>query len=116
MNNAVTRLWRHNKIALIAFLLAAVLTLFFSGRFVLSTVYWSDPAHRDQRIEGWMTPGYIAHSYRVPRPVVFDALGLEKPTEKRHSVQQIADQLDIPLSKLTAQILEVIEAERKAAQ
>jgi hypothetical protein len=109
-------LWRQNKIALIAFLLAAALTLFFLGRFVLFTVYWSDPAHRDQRIEGWMTPGYIAHSYHVPRPVVVDALGLETPLDKRRSVQQIADDLEIPLTQLTAQVLAAIETERRTQQ
>lgn len=62
------------------FALALVLTVFFGGRLVLHTVYWSDPAHRDQTIAGWMTPGYVAHSWRVPNKLVGDALGFTKET------------------------------------
>ena len=40
--------------------------------------------HRDEPIRGWMTIGYVAHSYHVPQHVLYEALGLpDKPHDKR---------------------------------
>ena len=38
----------------------------------------------DEPIQGWMNVGFVAHSYHVPPPVLYDALGLPaKPPDKR---------------------------------
>jgi hypothetical protein len=51
-----------------------VAALFFAVRLTVFTIYWSDPAHRDQAVEGWMTPGYVARSWDVDPEVIRAAL------------------------------------------
>jgi hypothetical protein len=55
-----------------------ILLFIFTGFFVWRTVerarYWRE--HRDEPIRGWMTVGYIAHSYHVPSHVLKAALDL----------------------------------------
>ncbi|MGB8622641.1 MAG: hypothetical protein WCD16_07470, partial [Paracoccaceae bacterium] len=80
---ALAYLWRRHRIALSAFVLAAAAALFFALRFTIFWIYWSDPTHREMAIEGWMTPGYVAHSYHVPPQVVRDALGVSPTPDRR---------------------------------
>ncbi|MBC7147258.1 MAG: hypothetical protein H5U24_17935 [Thioclava marina] len=70
-------LWAHHKPASIGFILAVTLALFFGGKFVTRAVYWSDPAHRHQSPEPWMTPGYIAKSWHLQIEEVDAILGIE---------------------------------------
>jgi hypothetical protein len=64
------------------FLLVAGFTAYRAVHTVRRVVYWQ--AHRDEPIRGWMTVGFVAHSYRVPSHVLYDALGLtDKPRDKR---------------------------------
>ncbi len=46
-------LWQYNRGLLIAFVLALAVTLFFAVRLALFTLYWQDPAHRNEPIAGW---------------------------------------------------------------
>ncbi len=67
-----------------AFVLALALAAFFGGRIVVRAVYWANPAHHNQAIEGWMTVGYIGKSWGID-PLELDALaGLPKPDVKGH--------------------------------
>ena len=63
--NLVKRLWQTHRLLLIAFTVAAALTLFFAIRTTAFFIYWSN--HQNVEIEGWMTIGYVAHSYRRPK-------------------------------------------------
>jgi hypothetical protein len=83
-------LWQKNKLAVIVFSLACLVAFFFAVRLTLFTIYWSDPARRDAVIEGWQTPGYVAMSWKVPRPVVAEALGLAEGEQPRQSLDDIA--------------------------
>jgi hypothetical protein len=56
------------------FVLAVVLAGLFTVRTVTYTLYWR--SHQNEPIERWMTVGYIAHSYGLPREVLEEALGL----------------------------------------
>ena len=73
----IGRLWREHRLVFLAFVAALALTALFTIRAAVFAVYWTDPAHRDQAIEGWMTPRYVAHSWDLPRDVVGEALGLD---------------------------------------
>lgn len=75
----VKRLWAAAPVATLVLAAALTATAFFGVRAVMFGVYWHDPAHREQPIAGWMTPGYIAHSWAVPREVVLDALDAPVP-------------------------------------
>jgi hypothetical protein len=69
-------------LVVILFLLVAGFTAFRAVHTVRRVVYWQ--AHRDEPIRGWMTVGFVAHSYRVPPRVLYDALGLpDRPPDRR---------------------------------
>lgn len=75
----VKRLWKAAPVAIVILALALAAGGFVAVRTAAFWIYWSDPAHREQAIEGWMTPGYIAHSWQVPREVVLEALDAPVP-------------------------------------
>lgn len=98
------------------FALALVLTVVFGGRLVLHSLYWADPAHRDQEIAGWMTPGYVAHSWKVPNKLVGDALGFTKETfEPGQSLTELAAERGVPVESLTALLYTAITEHRAGA-
>lgn len=106
----VVILWRRHRLLLIAFVFAAALTLFFAARFTFFVMYWSDPAHRDQPLQGWMTIGYIAHSYDVPREALADALGLVPPEKgKRPTLDMLARDRGMTAAEFQAEIEATIE-------
>jgi hypothetical protein len=111
----VTRLlaiWRAHPWISGAFLAALALTLFFGTRMVLFTIYWSDPAHRDQALQGWMTPGYVAQSWDVPREALARALGPLAEPGKRMTLDRIAAENDVPLDQVIARLEAAIAAAR----
>jgi hypothetical protein len=92
--------------------IAFAVTLFFVVRIVVFTIYWSDPAHRDQQVQAWMTPGYVAKSWGVPREDFRDLFdGLNLPMVPK-PIGKIAAENDITLVELIAQIEAAIAAHR----
>ena len=75
----VKRLWAAAPIATLVLALALAAAGLFAVRGVAFWVYWSNPARHEQAIAPWMTPGYIAHSWQVPRDVVIDAVQAPVP-------------------------------------
>ncbi|HCL66615.1 MAG TPA: hypothetical protein DIC56_17605 [Rhizobium sp.] len=105
---ALAILWHRHRLLLGAFVGATLIALFFASRFLLSVLYWSDPAHRNQPLEGWMTIGYVAHSYDVSRDRLIESLGLRPPDKKeRPTLERIAGE--------RGQTLEAFETEIEAA-
>ena len=106
---------RRRPLLFAAFACALALTLFFAVRLVLFSIYWADPKHREQPIAGWMTPGFVAHSWHVPREVMLDLLG--PPPEgapKRPTLDDIAAERGVPVEDLIAEIEAAIAAHRAA--
>ncbi len=98
-------LWRQRPILVSAFLLATALTLFFAGRLVVQTIYWSNPAHHEQRVSEWMTIGYIARSWGL-EPQKLDALtGFPVPKIKGHpqTLREIATDRGVPVETVIAE-------------
>ena len=97
-------LWRHHRPAVIALGLALGVAGFFAVRLTVFTLYWADPAHREQAIEGWMTPGYVARSWGLERDVVLAALPLPPYTSPgaRPTLTDIARTAGIPLTDVIA--------------
>lgn len=108
------RLWRQYRLLSIAFLLAGALTAFFAVRLVASWIYWNDPAHRDVQIAGWMTPRYVAHSWRLPPELVADTLDLERPTGPPPTLAEVAAERGVTVEDLAARIEEAAAAHRAA--
>lgn len=73
---------------LIAFIGALGFTGFHLARTVRDAIYWN--AHQDEPIEGWMTIGYVAHSYHVPPHILFLALGMDPGPPERRNLATIA--------------------------
>lgn len=96
-----------------AFLLALFATVFFAIRTTTFAVYWADPAHRNLEVQGWMTPGYVAHSWSVPREVMRQAVG-PLPDKRRPTLDEIAAEQDIDLETLAERIQKAIAAHRQA--
>jgi len=100
------------RILNIGFVLALALTLIFSVRLAISTVYWSDPSNADQTIEPWMPLGYVGRSWDVPREVLLEALGIERQILRRRSIEQMARARDVSSDALIEQISEAIQSYR----
>ncbi|HTK38525.1 MAG TPA: hypothetical protein VL325_08535 [Pyrinomonadaceae bacterium] len=91
-----------------------VFLLLFTGYFGWHTIkralYWHE--HKDEPIRMWMTIGYIAHSYRVPPPVLKQALGLPANTPDKRPLARIAHEQNRPVDQLIDILNETIETER----
>lgn len=87
----MTSFIKKHAILSMSFAAAGLLTLFFLGRFLVSTVVWSDPDIQDQEIAGWMTPRYVARSWQVEPEVVASGLGIVMDgTGRRATLDEIA--------------------------
>ena len=118
---ALAILWQRHRLLLGGFLGATLIAMFFAARFLLSVLYWSDPAHRDQPLEGWMTIGYVAHSYEVPRDRLIEILELRPPDDPdrktRPTLERIARDRGQPLDALEKDIkaaIALLRAEEQA--
>ncbi len=113
----LTSLWQHHRALLIVFVVVAGVTVGFGVRTVTSAIYWMDPAHQDQRIEGWMTPHYVADSYHLPREVVGPALFMDPAgPNQRLNLEQIAAQHGLTLTQLQDRIDTAAAAFRSGQQ
>ena len=116
MTSRLRSAFRRHPILTSGFTLALALTFFFSARLVFHTLYWVDPVHRDQQIEKWMTPGYVAHSWHVPTKLVGDTLGFTKQTfEPGQTLEQVAATRGIPVAQLIDELNAAIADFRAAA-
>ena len=111
-------LFRAHPVLTPAFLLAAALTLLFTIRTVVFTIYWSNPAHKNQQIEPWMTPRYVAYSWDLPPEAVARALGLPEPDGPgprlpRRSLQEISEQTGVPIAEMAARVEAAAESLRE---
>lgn len=115
MIRALSLLWRQNRLLVLAFALAAALTLVFAVRMTLDVALWNDPMRRDQPIEGWMTPRYVAMSWDVPPEVMARALDLPAPPPRagrRRALRDIAADREMPLQALIDEVEAAIAAHR----
>ena len=112
MPSLLRRIWAVAPIATVILGGAVVIGLFFAIRLVAFWIYWADPAHRDQAIAPWMTPGYIAHSWGVPREVAFEALSLPPPAGGPQSLDDLAAARGVSVEDLAQDLQTAIDAFR----
>jgi hypothetical protein len=97
--------WRQTAMV-VAFLLSLSVAAFFVVRVVRPIIYWHN--HQDVPIRGWMTVGYVAHSYHVPPHVLYQALGLpHKPPDKR-PLREIAKAQQRSMDEINAVLITAI--------
>ncbi|MCI5110826.1 MAG: hypothetical protein MRY75_09750 [Marivita sp.] len=114
MSPVLRTLWTEHRLLLSGFVLASAVMLFFGIRTVMFWVYWADPAHQEEPIAGWMTPGYVAQSWDVPIPVIRDALGVP-PETRRETIRALADARGVPQEEIVRAIEDAIAAHRANA-
>ena len=112
--NRLHFLWTNHRLATLFFALALVATLAFATRSAMYAVYWSDPAHRDQRVQPWMTPRYVAHSWKLSPVVMGSALGQVDMPDRRRTLQDLADERGVPVEDLIGAIEAAIAFHRNA--
>lgn len=106
--------WARAPWLLTAFALAVALTLFFGTRMIMGAIYWADPRHTNQAIEGWMSPGYVAMSWSVPRELMIEVLAQEPGGGRPPRLEDIAAARGVPLATLVAEIEAAIQTHRDA--
>jgi hypothetical protein len=113
MIGRLIRLWQARPWLTSAFLLACGVTLFFAGRFVVFTVYWS--THSEMPIQSWMTVGYVARSWGVDGREIDLLAGLPLPEEKGRPqpLSEIARDRTVPVATVIAKV-EAAVAELRA--
>ena|ERR1039457_2946707 len=88
------------------FLLFAGFTAFKAVNMAREAIYWK--AHRDETIRGWMSVGYVAHSYRVPPDVLKLALGLPHDQAEKRPLRKIAQMQHRSIDELRAVLQDAI--------
>lgn len=102
------KLWKDHKLAATAFIVALIVALFFAARLGYFFIYWSDPAHRNQPIEDWMTLGYVARSYDVPRDKLAAAIGITPQPGQRKTLTDIAAERGVGTDALKTELRQAI--------
>ena len=103
-------LGRKQGFAVVLLALVLLMTSLFAVRTVRRAVYWR--LHRDEAIRPWMSVPYVAHSYRVPPQVVYEALGIPPQSHDRRPIKEIAREQNISLEQLITTLQETIARER----
>lgn len=103
--------WRQSMVA-VAFLVSMSLAIFFVVRAVRPMIYWH--YHQDEPIRGWMTMGYVAHSYHVPPHVLHQALGLPDKLPDRRPLREIAKTQNRSMDEIRTVLLQAIVQARRA--
>ena len=99
--NALYFFWAHHRFALLAACLGLFALLVFGGMATRQAIYWNDPGHRQQPLEPWMTPRYVARSYGLPPETMRTLLQLgEQPGTRQPTISAIAAEMGLSLPQL----------------
>lgn len=97
-----------------ALVLVLTVTGLFSVRTVRRAIYWR--MHRDEVIRPWMSLPYVAHSYRLPPRVLYDALKISHPPHDRRPIRQIAKEQNRPVEDVINTLQQAIAIQRSRVQ
>jgi len=113
MWHRITDLWAHNRALLLAFIAVLGVAGYFGTRSVADFIYWSDPAHFEQPLAGWMTPRYVGGSYQVPREVIQEAFEMTPGGQHRRvSLYSLAEENGMSLDEMQAKLDAAVAAWR----
>jgi hypothetical protein len=111
----VRRLWARHRWLVVAFAVALALTLALGLRLALRTAYWSDPERHFQKVQPWMTVGYVGRSWRLDPREIERLAGLPAPSGRPETIAQIARERGVPVGEVVAAV-EAAVAGLRAAQ
>lgn len=104
-------LFRRHPVLAALLAVALVGLLWFGGRFVSQVIYFSDPAHRNEALAPWMSPGYVGRSWGLPPEVIRDVMNLS-PAQRGRTVAEVAARLGVTLPELEQRIRDAKAAHR----
>lgn len=105
---------RNHWLAFGLFVSATAVALFFLAQLAMQMIWFNDPKHRDQQIAGWMTPRYVAMSYRLPRQMMRDVLELSpEQMGRRMTLQELATERGTSVEALSVMLMDAVEAHRQ---
>ncbi len=104
MLSQLRRFGRENWLLLIVFAAASCFALFFAVHTIRDFVYFNDPANVDVDLQPWMTPRFIVLTYDLPRPFVFETLGLDPDADGGKRLGHLARERDLTMEELTEMI------------
>jgi hypothetical protein len=113
MTAFIKRMWAAAPWATAILAIALAASGVFGWRMVTHWVYWNDPARHDQIIAPWMTPRYVALSWKIPREVVIEALTLERGEGPPPSLARLAAERGVPVEELITALEEAIAEFRR---
>src|SRR5437870_8263629 len=87
-----------------------LITSLFAVRTVRRAVYWR--LHRDEVIRPWMSIPYVAHSYRLPPQVLYEALKIPPQPHDRRPIREIAREQNLSVDDVIATLQSAIARER----
>lgn len=96
----------HQWLVLLLFLAALVVTGLFGFRTFRRAVYWQ--THRDEQIRPWMSVSYVSHSYRVPPPLLYQAIGETPVPHDRRPLRELAREQNRPVEDLISELQNAI--------
>jgi hypothetical protein len=99
---------RINRLLGLAFALCLCGALFFAGRTAYLAWYWSDPAHVSQALEPWMTPRYVARSYKLDPRRLAAALGITPHGGERPTLDALARRAGLSFEDYAAKVRQAI--------
>lgn len=118
MTRFLTYIWREHRTASVLFGVAALSFVYFLADFGMKASHFSHPENRERQLELWMPPRYVAQSWQIPRPIMFDIFELEHnaPHEEiPRTVGAFLDDTGMTLEELQARV-EAAKAELRAGQ
>lgn len=105
--------WSVAPVATTVLAIALVAFLIFGLR---AALFWSDRlprAERDQPVAAWMTPRYIARSWRIPPDLVLDAIDAPRPPpDGPMSLRELAEFREVPVEQVLAEAEALIASRR----
>jgi hypothetical protein len=104
LSPALSRFGRDNWLPLSVFAIAIAVALWFTIHVLMNVVYFNDPRNVDVELREWMTPRFIVMTYDLPKPIVFDFLGLHPGKDDNRPLWRVAEDLGLTMQELTARV------------
>lgn len=99
---------RNYSLKIILLSLGLVASLVLIVVFSMRAVRFAPHRMVDEPIRPWMTLSYVAHSYRVPSYVLFEALDIPYVSHDRRPLLRIARELNIPVDQVISRLQQAI--------
>jgi len=106
------KLGRREWLLFLLFLLVLIVTGIFASRAVRRAAYWLE--HRDEQIRPWMGVHYVARSYRVPPPILYQSIGAVAVPRDRRPLREIAREQNRSVDTLISELQQAIVDFRKS--